>query len=215
MKKIFFLFILTANLLNSNAQSVGMSVGISNDPNNTNCDEFIKKEIILMQEFLEIGQIVNTFGIKGMVKVKPFTDDITRFDNLEKVYVESNKTKKQYEIEEVKYHKDMVLIKFKGIDRVEDAELLRNSYLKVNRQDEPELEEGTYYIVDLIGLDVYSDESKLLGKLDDVFNSGSCDIYVVKDELGKQLLLPAISDVIKEINLEEKKIVAHLLKGLV
>ena len=168
-----------------------------------------------MQEFLEIGQIVNTFGIKGMVKVKPFTDDITRFDKLDKVYVQSNKTKKQYEIEEVKYHKDMVLIKFKGIDRVEDAELLRNSYLKVNRQDEPELEEGTYYIVDLIGLDVYSDEGKLLGKLDDVFNSGSCDIYVVKDELGKQLLLPAISDVIKEINLEEKKIVAHLLKGLV
>ena len=75
-----------------------------------------------MQEFLEIGQIVNTFGIKGMVKVKPFTDDITRFDNLKKVYVESNKTKKQYEIEEVKYHKDMVLIKFKGIDKVEDAE---------------------------------------------------------------------------------------------
>ena len=168
-----------------------------------------------MQEFLEIGQIVNTFGIKGMVKVKPFTDDITRFDNLEKVYVETNKSKKQYEIEEVKYHKDMVLIKFKGIDKVEDAELLRNSYLKVNRQDEPELEEGTYYIVDLIGLDVYSDEGNLLGKLDDIFNNGSCDIYVVKDELGKQLLLPAISDVIKEINLDEKRIVVHILKGLV
>ena len=168
-----------------------------------------------MQEFLEIGQIVNTFGIKGMVKVKPFTDDITRFDNLEKVYVETNKSKKQYEIEEVKYHKDMVLIKFKGIDKVEDAELLRNSYLKVNRQDEPELEEGTYYIVDLIGLDVYSDEGNLLGKVDDIFNNGSCDIYVVKDKLGKQLLLPAISDVIKEINLDEKKIVVHILKGLI
>ena len=168
-----------------------------------------------MQEFLEIGQIVNTFGIKGMVKVKPFTDDITRFDNLEKVYVETNKSKKQYEIEEVKYHKDMVLIKFKGVDRVEDAELLRNSYLKVNRQDEPELEEGTYYIVDLIGLEVYSDEGNLLGKVDDIFYNGSCDIYVVKDELGKQLLLPAISDVIKEINLDEKKIVVHILKGLI
>ena len=168
-----------------------------------------------MQEFLEIGQIVNTFGIKGMVKVKPFTDDITRFDNLEKVYVETNRTKKQYEIEEVKYHKDMVLIKFKGIDNVEDAELLRNSYLKVNRQDEPELKEGTYYIVDLIGLDVYSDEGNLIGKVDDIFNNGSCDIYAVKDELGKQLLLPAISDVIKEINLEEKKIVVHIIKGLI
>ena len=168
-----------------------------------------------MTEYFEIGQIVNTFGIKGMVKIKPFTDDINKFDKFKKIYIKKENTKKEYQIEEVKYHKDMVLIKFKGIDRVEDAELLRNSYLKINRQDEPELEEGTYYIVDLIGLDVYSDEGKLLGKLDDVFNSGSCDIYVVKDELGKQLLLPAISDVIKEINLEEKKIVAHLLKGLV
>ena len=168
-----------------------------------------------MQEFLEIGQIVNTFGIKGMVKVKPFTDDIKRFDDLKKVYVENNKTKKQYEIDEVKYHKDMVLIKFKGIDKVEEAELLRNSYLKINREDEPELDDGTYYIVDLIGLNVYSDEGCLLGKIDDIFNNGSCDIYAVKDELGKQLLLPAISDVIKEINLEQKKIIVHILKGLI
>lgn len=169
-----------------------------------------------MQEFLEIGQIVNTFGIKGMVKVKPFTDDvIARYDNLKKVYIEIHKSKKQYEIEEVKYHKDMVLIKFKGIDKIEEAELLRNAYLKVDRKDEPELEEGTYYIVDLLGLDVYSDEGNLLGKLDDIFNTGSSDIYVVKDELGKQLLLPAISDVIKEINLEEGKIVVHILKGLI
>ena len=167
-----------------------------------------------MQEYLEIGQIVNTFGINGMVKVKPFTDDIKRFDNLQKIYVETNKIKKQYEIEEVKYHKDMVLIKFKGIDKPEDAEALRNSYLKINRKDEPELKEGTYYIVDLIGLDVYSDEGKELGKLDDIYNYGSSDIYVIKDELGKQLLLPAISDVIKEINLGEKKIVVHILEGL-
>ena len=168
-----------------------------------------------MQEFLEIGQIVNTFGIKGMVKIKPFTDDITRFDNLKKVYVETNKVRKIYEIEEVKYHKDMVLIKFKGIDKIEEAELLRNSYLKINRNDEPDLEEGTYYIVDLIGLDVYSDEGNLLGKIDDVFNNGSADIYVVKDELGKQLLLPAISDVVKEINFQESKMIVHILKGLI
>lgn len=168
-----------------------------------------------MQEFLEIGQIVNTFGIKGMVKVKPFTDDITRFDDLKKVYVEINKIRKIYEIEEVKYHKDMVLIKFRGIDKIEEAELLRNSYLKINRNDEPDLEEGTYYIVDLIGLEVYSDEGNLLGKIDDIFNNGSSDIYVVKDELGKQLLLPAISDVVKEINLEESMMIVHILKGLI
>lgn len=167
-----------------------------------------------MQEFLEIGQIVNTFGIKGMIKVNPFTDDITRFDRLKKVYVEKSKIKKEYEIEEIKYHKNMVLIKFKGIDSVEEAESLRNSYLKVDRKDEPELEEGTYYIVDLLGLDVYSDQGESLGKLDDIFNNGSTDIYVVKDEMGKQLLLPAISDVIKKIDLEEKKVIVHILKGL-
>lgn len=168
-----------------------------------------------MQEFLELGQIVNTFGIKGMIKVKPFTDDITRFDNIKNIYVETNKTENQYEIEEVKYHKGMVLIKFKGIDSIEEAELLRNSYLKIHRKDEPELEEGTYYIADLIGLEVYSDEGSLLGKLDDIYNTGSNDIYVVKDELGKQLLLPAISDVIKKIDLQQKKIVVHILKGLI
>ena len=168
-----------------------------------------------MQEFLEIGQIVNTFGIKGMVKIKSFTDDITRFDNLKKVYVETNKVKKQYEIEEVKYHKEMVLIKFREVNKLEEAEMLRNSYLMVDRKNEPKLEEGTYYIVDLLGIDVYSEEGKLLGKLEDIYNYGSSDIYVVKNELGKQLLLPAISDVIKEINLDEKKIVVHILEGLV
>ena len=169
-----------------------------------------------MQEFLEIGQIVNTFGIRGMVKIKPFTDDLKRFDRLKKVYIETGKTKKEYEVEEVKYHKDMVLIKFKGIDKVEDAEMLRNSYLKVARKDEPELEEGTYYIADLIGLNVYSDDGNLLGKVDDIFNNGGkCDIYAVKDKTGKQILLPAISDVIKEINLNDGKIVVHLIKRLI
>ncbi|MEI3395526.1 MAG: ribosome maturation factor RimM [Clostridia bacterium] len=168
-----------------------------------------------MQDFLEIGQIVNTFGIKGMVKIKPFTDDIRRFDDLKKVYIENNKSRKEYEIEEVKYHKEMVLIKFKGVETVEQAELLRNYYLKVKREDEPELDDGTFYIVDLLGLEVYSDEGNLLGKLEDIYNTGSNDIYVVKNELGKQLLLPAISDVIKDINLDEKRIVVHILNGLI
>lgn len=168
-----------------------------------------------MTKYLEIGQIVNTFGIKGMVKVKPFTDDINRFDRLENVYIKNNKGKKEYEIEEVKYHKNMVLIKFKGIENPEDANLLRESYLLVDRNNEEPLEEGTYYIVDLIGLDVYSDEGVLLGTLKDIFNTGSNDIYEVKNELGKQILLPGIPDVIKEINLEERRVTVHLIKGLI
>ena len=164
---------------------------------------------------LEIGQIVNTFGIKGMVKVKPFTDDIRRFDELKIVYVEKNNNQTEYEIEEVKYHKDMVLIKFKGIDKVEQAEMLRNSYLTVSRNSVEKLEEGRYYIVDLLGLEVYTDEQVLLGTLEDIFNTGSNDIYVVKDKQGKQILLPAIQDVIKQIDIENKKIIVHLLPGLI
>ena len=164
---------------------------------------------------LEIGQIVNTFGIKGMVKVKPFTDDIRRFDELKTVYVEKNNNQTEYEIEEVKYHKDMVLIKFKGIDKVEQAETLRNSYLTVSRDSVEKLEEGRYYIVDLLGLEVYTDEQILLGTLEDIFNTGSNDIYVVKGKQGKQILLPAIQDVIKQIDIENKKIIVHLLPGLI
>ncbi len=164
---------------------------------------------------LEIGQIVNTFGIKGMVKIKPFTDDIRRFDELKKVYVEKKGNQVEYEIEEVKYHKDMVLIKFKGIDKVEQAELLRNSYLSVSRDSVEKLEEGRYYIVDMLGLEVYSDEQVLLGTLEDIFNTGSNDIYVVKNKEGKQILLPAIQDVIKQIDMENKKIIVHLLPGLI
>lgn len=169
-----------------------------------------------MEKYLEIGQIVNTFGIKGMVKVKPFTENTKkRYDNLKKVYIKNKNERKEYEIEEVKYYKEMVLIKFKGIETIEEAEKFRNSYLLINREDEEPLEEGTYYIVDMLGLEVYTDENERLGILDDIFNSGSSDIYVVKNELGKQILLPAIKDVIKNIDMENRKITVHLIKGLI
>ncbi len=168
-----------------------------------------------MTKYLEIGQIVNTFGIKGVIKVKPFTDDIKRFDRLKKVYIENKKFKKEYEIEEVKYHKDMVLIKLKGVENPEQANLLRDSYLKINREEEKPLQEGIYYIVDMIGLEVYTEQGEILGKLEDIFNTGSNDIYVVKNELGKQILLPAIRDVIKQIDLENKKMIVHLISGLI
>ncbi len=168
-----------------------------------------------MTKYLEIGQIVNTFGIKGMVKIKPFTDDINRFDRLKKIYISNKNGKKEYQIQEVKYHKNMVLMKLEGVDTPEQADLLRQSYLLVDRADEEPLEEGVYYIVDLLGLEVYTDDNKLLGKVDDIFNTGSNDIYVVKDEMGKQILLPGIPDVLKNVDLEKGRITVHLIPGLI
>ena len=168
-----------------------------------------------MTKYLEIGQIVNTFGIKGMVKVKPFTDNIERFSNLEKIYIKNKSGQTEYKIQEVKYHKNMVLIKFEGIENPEQADLLRNSYLIVDRETEEPLEAGRYYIVDMIGLDVFTDDNEYLGKLEDIYNTGSNDIYVVKNELGKQVLLPAIEDAIKNIDMDNKKVIVHLIPGLV
>ena len=167
-----------------------------------------------MQEFFELGQIVNTFGIKGFVKIVPYTEDISRFEQLDKVFLVKNNNKTEYEIEDVKYHKNFVLIKFKNVNTAQDAESLRNYYIQVKRETLGEPEEGTYYIADLLGLEVYSDDGKFLGILDDIYNTGSNDIYVVKEKNGKQILLPAISDVIKEINITDKKILVHLINGL-
>lgn len=167
-----------------------------------------------MNKYLEIGQIVNTFGIKGEVKVNPFTEDITKFERLDKILLEKSNKQTSYEIENVKYHKNTVILKLKGVNTPEEAELLRNSHIKINREDEEDLPEGTYYIADLIGLEVYTDENVKLGTVDDIYNHGSSDIYVVKNELGKQILLPAIKDVVKQVDLENKRIIVHIIPGL-
>ena len=167
-----------------------------------------------MEGLLEIGQIVNSYGIKGFFKIVPFTDDITRFDKLKTVYIEKNKKLLKMEIEEVKYHKNLVLLKLKGIDDINDTEQYKNCYLKIDRKDAVELQENSYFIVDLIGMEVSTDEGVLLGNLIDVFPTGSNDVYVVKDKMGKQTLLPAIKEVIKNVDIENKKMIVHLLEGL-
>lgn len=167
-----------------------------------------------MQDFLEIGQIVNTFGVKGMVKVVPFTDNVERFEQLKSVFLEKNNKIEEKEVEETKYHKNMILVRFKNIETIEEAEKYVNAYLKVDRENAIKLEDDEYFIADLLGSQVYTDENELLGKLEDIYNTGSNDIYVIKDEKGKQILLPAIADVIKNIDVENQKIIVHILEGL-
>lgn len=168
-----------------------------------------------MQEYFEIGQIVNTFGVKGFVKVNPFTDDITRFEKLKTVYVIKNKNMTEIEIEQVKYHKNMVLLKFKGIEDMNSAERIKGCFLKIHRKDAIELPEDTYFIADIIGSDVITDNGENLGKVEDIYSTGSKDIYVVKNELGKQILLPSIKEVILDIDIEKQIVTVHLLEGLV
>ena len=166
-------------------------------------------------EYIEIGQIVNTNGLKGVVKVNPFTDDISKFEDLKYVYIQLKNELKKVKIEQVRYNKNQVLLKLEGIDSIEEAEKYRNFYLKTEKESQEDLGEDTYYIVDLVGIDVYSDKNEYLGKIEDVFPTGSNDVYVVKDNLGKQILIPAIADVVKKVDLKNKKMIINLIPGLV
>ena len=137
-----------------------------------------------MEEYLELGQIVNSYGIKGFLKVVPYTDDNTRFNDLETIYIEKSNKLQEYVIEEVKYSKNLVLLKLKGIDTIEQAEKFRNCYLKINRKDAIELEEDTYFLVDLIGIEVFTESGENLGNIIDVFPSFN-NIY--RKDLAKKI----------------------------
>lgn len=168
-----------------------------------------------MEQLMEIGQIVNTYGIKGFLKVVPYTDDITRFEDLKSIYIEIKNSLKTFIIEEVKYSKNLVLLKLKGIDDINAAEIYKNCYIKIDRKDAVKLPEDSYFIVDLIGIKVFTDNNEELGNIVDVYPTGANDIYVVKDELGKQVLLPAIGEVIKSVDIKDKRMIVHLIEGLV
>ena len=118
-----------------------------------------------METLMEIGQIVNTYGIKGFVKVQPFTDNIRRFEDLRQIYLQLKKGLETFEIEEIKYHKQMVLLKLKGIDDINEAEKYRNCYLKIDRKDAVNLPEDTYFIADLLEMEVTTEEGEMLGKI--------------------------------------------------
>jgi 16S rRNA processing protein RimM len=164
-----------------------------------------------MENLLEIGQIVNTHGLRGDVKVMPWCDDPEIFHELEYVLIDD----KEFVIEKSSIHKNMVLLKLEGINHINDAESYRNKVLYVPREDLGELPEGTYYICDLLGCDVETDTGRPLGKVCDIIKTGSNDVYVVEDESKKQTLIPVIDEVIKTVDIDGKKIVITPLKGLI
>ena len=167
-----------------------------------------------MEGLLEVGQIVNTYGIKGFVKVVPLVDNNNQFKSFKTLYIQNKNGIQELFIEEVKFSKNLVLLKFKGIETIEQAEELRNYYLQAKRSD-IKLEKGAYFIVDLIGLEVYTENGELLGILKEVLQPGANDVYVVENEAKQQILLPVIPDVIKNIDIEGRKVIVKLMEGLI
>lgn len=166
-------------------------------------------------ENIVIGQIVNTHGIKGALKVVPLTDDYKRYDTLEYLYIVQNNIRKKYYVERVQYQKSNVIIKLKGIENCNDAGKLKNLMIEVDRKHAVKLPEDTYFICDLIGLQVKTSDGILLGYIDDVFATGSNDVYVVKDNKGKQILIPAIKDVIQKVSIDDNYVLIKPIEGLI
>lgn len=168
-----------------------------------------------MEDRLRVGVITSPHGVKGEVNVFPTTDDMHRFDSLKKIYIDLGKEQKLCEIEDVKYFKNMVILKFSGIDDRNQVEGLRTKDLYIDREDAVALEEGEFFICDIIGFDVVTDEGNHLGTLKDVLTTAANDVYVVDMGEGKEALIPSIKQCILDTSLENRKITVHLLPGLI
>lgn len=167
-----------------------------------------------MEDLLQVGVITSTHGIRGEVKVFPTTDDPARFKKLKKVILDAGREQLELEIASVKFFKNLVIIKFKGIDHINDVEKYKKAGLFVTRENAVPLNENEYFIADLLGLCVLSEEGEELGVLDDVLQTGANDVYVIRQEGAGDLLVPAIKECIKKVDLEAKTMMIHLLPGL-
>ncbi len=167
-----------------------------------------------MEKLLRVGVITTTHGVKGEVKVFPTTDDPQRFKKLKQVILDNGKQQLDLEITSVKFFKNLVILKFKGLDTMNDVEKFKQADLLVTRENAVKLAPGEYFIVDLIGLKGVSDEGEDLGTLTDVIQTGANDVYVFSKEGVEDLLVPKIPDCVKEISLEEGRVLVHLLPGL-
>ncbi|EEG51837.1 16S rRNA processing protein RimM [[Clostridium] asparagiforme DSM 15981] len=172
------------------------------------------KGVCVMEDMLRVGVITSPHGVRGEVKVFPTTDDAARFKTLKQVVLDTGKETISLEIEHVKFFKNMVILKFKGYDNINDIEKYRSKDLLIRREQAVELEEDEYFIADLIGLAVVTDAGEALGTVKDVMETGANDVYIVEMKDGRELLLPAIGDCILDVNLDEGRMTVHVLDGL-
>lgn len=163
-------------------------------------------------EYIAVGKIINTFGIKGEVKVYPYTDDIERFSELKTVFIGKNKFK--VEIENVKYHKGFAIIKFIGFNNINEVLLYKDDLIYIIEKDLKVLPDNHYFIFDLMDCEVIDISGKKLGYLTNVLQYASNDVYAVKNK-NKEFLIPAVKEFIKEVNIEEKRIIVRTIEGMI
>lgn len=168
-----------------------------------------------MKDYFEIGKIIGTHGIKGTLRIFPTTDDVKRFSLLRELLVLQGEKQSVYHVEKINYHKQYVLIKTEEINTIEEAEKLKNALIIIPEELALPLEENEYYTRDLYGLEVYTLEGEYLGILENVYVTGANDVYgIKKSDEKKELLLPAIKQCIKKVDLKEKKMTVTILEGL-
>jgi 16S rRNA processing protein RimM len=164
-----------------------------------------------MKDYIKVGKIVNTHGVKGSLKCLPLTDYMERFDELDYVYTEMDNEKRK--IDDVWYRKGLVYLKLENIDDMNTAQSFKDTYISILEDQLRELPEDSYYIFDLIGMEVYSSEGDYIGKITDVYQTGANDVYEVKKN-SKSYLIPAVKEFIKEVNLSDKKMIINVIEGL-
>lgn len=162
---------------------------------------------------IRVGKITNTHGHKGALKVQPLTDYPERFEEILDLYVVDGEKKEKITIDSIKYQKNNLILEINEIKDMNQAELYKGKYLFIEKEDARPLPEGRYFIFQLVGLNVYEGDT-LLGVISEVIQTGSNDVYVVKREKGKKdILIPALKKVVKDIDLENKRMQVELLEG--
>lgn len=168
-----------------------------------------------MEKQLQVGVISSTHGVRGEVKVFPTTDDVTRFRQLKKVYLDTGREMLPLEIQNVKFFKQFAILKFKGIDNINDIEKYRGKSLMIDREDAVDLDEDEYFIADMIGMKVCTEDGSEFGTLKDVMETGANDVYIIDSPGYGEVLIPAIRECILDVDMDEDRMTIHLMEGLV
>lgn len=167
-----------------------------------------------MEDRFQVGVITQTHGVRGEVKVYPTTSDAKRFKKNMALILDTGKENIDLKVEGVKFFKQFVILKFEGYDSIESIEKYRKKSLYVTRENAVKLKKDEYFIADLMGCKVFDDEGNEIGELTEVMQTGANDVYVVKTSDDREVLFPAIKECVKEVNVEEGKVIVHVMDGL-